>query len=290
MTHSRGSRCQWILARRSSWSSRQAGWCSGRGDHKHWMRCATPAFECHWLPQQQCNCQSLRMTEVEKRRRSKGQQILKNIKYILKSLIKQPSGCCVTLTLVGLAMILELWAGFALVIVWAAAVEISHQAVALGLIVTRIRPAWVILHLQEDNRRSVGIDKWKKQTECFPQWITSSPHRLYQRSPADIRTWTHPAGCGSGHHFYTDCWHSDSSSSHSADPQIPPGKHTDSLWQPPGTTRCYQKSAPILTAFILFSWQNEKCPLTLKNNNDNNNKNKVLMEINASKDNRYLHV
>lgn len=59
MTHSRGSRCQWIPARRSSWSSRQAGWCSARGVRTHWMKCATPAFGCHWLRQQRCNCQSL---------------------------------------------------------------------------------------------------------------------------------------------------------------------------------------------------------------------------------------
>lgn len=64
MTHSRGSRCQWIPAHRSSWSSRQAGWCSGRGDRTRWMRCATPAFGCHWLPRQRCNCQSLWVWEI----------------------------------------------------------------------------------------------------------------------------------------------------------------------------------------------------------------------------------
>lgn len=67
MTHSRGSRCQWIPARRSSWSSRRAGWCNGRGGRTHWTRCATPAFGCHWLPRQRCSCQSLGVTEVRKR-------------------------------------------------------------------------------------------------------------------------------------------------------------------------------------------------------------------------------
>lgn len=67
MTHSRGSRCQWIPARRSSWSSRRAGWCNGRGGRTHWTRCATLAFGCHWLPRQRCSCQSLGVTEVRKR-------------------------------------------------------------------------------------------------------------------------------------------------------------------------------------------------------------------------------
>lgn len=51
------------------------------------------------------------------------------------------------LTAVGLAVVLTLRAGFALVIVGAAAVEISHQTVALSLIVTGVRAAAVILHL-----------------------------------------------------------------------------------------------------------------------------------------------
>lgn len=67
VTHSRGSRCQWSPACRSSWSSQQAGWCSFRGDRTHWMRCATPPSACHLLPQQQCNCRSLWMWEMDKR-------------------------------------------------------------------------------------------------------------------------------------------------------------------------------------------------------------------------------
>lgn len=56
------------------------------------------------------------------------------------------------MTLVGLAVVLQLGTGFALVIIWAAAVEISHQAVALGLIVTWVWAARVILHLKMETR------------------------------------------------------------------------------------------------------------------------------------------
>lgn len=146
MTHSRGSRCQWIPAHRSSWSSRQAGWCSGRGDRTRWMRCATPAFGCHWLPRQRCNCQSLWVWEMGRKKETisrKLERLVKVSSWLIQS---------VTLTLVGLAVVLELWTGFALIIVWAAAVEISLQAVALGLIVTWVGAARVILHLQMKNK------------------------------------------------------------------------------------------------------------------------------------------
>lgn len=49
--------------------------------------------------------------------------------------------------LVCLAVILQLGAGFALVVVGAAAVEVSGQAVALSLVVTGVGTARVALHL-----------------------------------------------------------------------------------------------------------------------------------------------
>lgn len=79
--------------------------------------------------------------------------------------------------------------------------------------------------------------------------IEPSPHRLYRRSLAGIHTWTRQAGRGSGHRSCMDCLHSGFSEPHSADPKILPGKHTDSLWPPPGTkTRsCYH-------IFLSCSW------------------------------------
>lgn len=59
MTHSRDSRGRWIPNHRSSWSSRQSGWCSVRVVDTHWMRCAAQAVGCRWWKHQQCNCQLL---------------------------------------------------------------------------------------------------------------------------------------------------------------------------------------------------------------------------------------
>lgn len=58
----------------------------------------------------------------------------------------------VTSTLVGLAVVFELRAGFALVVVRAAAAEVALQVVALDLVVTRVGAARVILHLQRASR------------------------------------------------------------------------------------------------------------------------------------------
>lgn len=63
-------------------------------------------------------------------------------------------GRCFTFALVGFAVIFQLRAGFAFVIVWATAVEISHQAVALGLFVTWVWAAGVILDLETEKRRT----------------------------------------------------------------------------------------------------------------------------------------
>lgn len=58
-----------------------------------------------------------------------------------------------TFTLVGLAVILEFRTGFALVVIRTAAVEVAHQAVALGLVVTRVWATGVILQLQEEKQK-----------------------------------------------------------------------------------------------------------------------------------------
>lgn len=80
------------------------------------------------------------------------------------------------LTPVGLAVVFELRAGFALIIVWAAAVEISLQAVALSLIVTRVWAAWVILHL----------------TSCTSEALEAFTHEAVQQGVAatTVPAWT----------------------------------------------------------------------------------------------------
>lgn len=55
---------------------------------------------------------------------------------------------CATLAVVGLAVVLELRAGPAFVVVRAAAVEISLPVVALGLVVARVGAAGVTLDLE----------------------------------------------------------------------------------------------------------------------------------------------
>lgn len=197
MTHSRGSRCQWIPPRRSSWSSRRAGWCSGRVDRTHWMRCATPAFGCHWLPQQRCNCQSLGVIEVGGGNNQQVKKLEWKVyalisSWIMKYIIKFKDSPGVTLTLVSLAVVLELWTGLALVIVWAAAVEISHQAVALGLIVTWVRAARVILHLEMENRE-VEACVLTKALDCFEQCVS------YKRDRALTSQVVPAKPCGHSH-------------------------------------------------------------------------------------------
>lgn len=85
--------------------------------------------------------------------------ILKYLKEYFSSMLIQNRrspllGRCFTFALVGFAVIFKLRAGFAFVIVWAAAVEISHQAVALGLFVTWVWVAGVILDLETEKRRT----------------------------------------------------------------------------------------------------------------------------------------
>lgn len=104
---------------------------------------------------------------------------------------------------------------------------------ALGLIVTWVGTAGITLHLKTKRWRFVLTNGCFYH--LFPSWISSSPRRLCQRSPVGIHTQTRPAGRGSGHRSDTGCWHSGFSGSHSVDPRILPGRHTGSLWPPPGT-------------------------------------------------------
>lgn len=67
---------------------------------------------------------------------------------LIQNLRSSLLGRCFTFALVGFAVIFKRRAGFAFIIVWAAAVEISHQAVALGLFVTWVWAAGVILDLE----------------------------------------------------------------------------------------------------------------------------------------------
>lgn len=69
--------------------------------------------------------------------------------------------CWVTFTLVGLAVVLELWTGFALIVIRTAAVEVTGQAVALSLVLTRVWATGVVLQLQEEKQK---MHLWNRTT------------------------------------------------------------------------------------------------------------------------------
>lgn len=58
-----------------------------------------------------------------------------------------------TLTVVGFAVVLELRAGLAFVVVWAAAVEMALHIVALSLVVARVGAARVTLNLESGGEK-----------------------------------------------------------------------------------------------------------------------------------------
>lgn len=156
LTHSHGSRCPWIPARTSSWSSRRAGSCSGRGGRTRWTRCATPSSGCRWSPRQPCSCQLLQgkdQKEVVKR---------ESVRFW----IPQQGRCEPTLTVVGFAVVLELRAGSTLVVVRAAAVEITLPVVALSLVVARVGAARVTLNLEwRVEGQAVSVTVQARQTD-----------------------------------------------------------------------------------------------------------------------------
>lgn len=86
---------------------------------------------------------------------------------------REAHGAAVTLTLVGLTVVLELGAGFALVVIRAAAVEVSHKAAALGPVVTGVWTARVVLHLRTGRSKDVFLLR-VKCSSILPSG--SSPH------------------------------------------------------------------------------------------------------------------
>jgi hypothetical protein len=69
-----------------------------------------------------------------------------------------------TFTGIGLAVVLELRAGLALIVIRTGTVEVFHQTVALGLVLARVRAARVTLHLR--------MHRWKD--EWMNGWINRS--------------------------------------------------------------------------------------------------------------------
>lgn len=67
--------------------------------------------------------------------------------------LSTPSEPLATLTVVGFAVVLELRAGFAFIVVRAAAVEIALHIVALSLVVARVGAARVTLDLESGGEK-----------------------------------------------------------------------------------------------------------------------------------------
>lgn len=65
-----------------------------------------------------------------------------------------------TFTGIGLAVVLELGAGLALIVIRTGTVEVFHQTVALGLVLARVRAARVTLHLRMDRWKDEWMNGW----------------------------------------------------------------------------------------------------------------------------------
>lgn len=152
---------------------------------------------------------------------------------------------------------------------------------------TWVGTAGITLHLKTKRWRFVPTNGCFYH--LFPSWILSSPRRLCQQSPVGIHTQTRPAGRGSGHRSDMGCWHSGFSESHSVDPRILPGRHTGSLWPPPGTkTRSSQTLMKVMEmAVFQFSFMTKSLLLFMHKSWSNSQKH--IFKHAPSSEQRYFH-
>lgn len=104
-----------------------------------------------------------------------------------------------------------------------------------------------------------------------------------------IHTQTRPAGRGSGHRSDMGCWHSGFSESHSVDPRILPGRHTGSLWPPPGTKTSSSQTLMKVTVVAVLQFSVMTKLLLLVMHKSWSNSQKHIFKHAPSSEQRYFH-